>query len=114
MTPGIKTSGDHDYSLPFGLLKDQTDKGFAWDITQNYRGFWYTPSTGEIDGAGSQPEDGTSWLNFGGMWGDQQWPTNEFGQYCIDNQCHITDGPTGKHAAHASTRELPTLTRLTR
>jgi len=96
------TPGDHDYSLPLGLLKDQTNKGVAWDVTQNFRGYWYTPSSGAIDaatGAGSggtlQPQEGTSWLNFGGEWGDKQWPTSKFGQYCFGDECHISDGPTG-------------------
>ena len=101
----LKTSGDHDYSLPFGLLKDQTNKGPIWDVTNNFRGFWYTPSSGALSsaaGAGSgglaQPAEGPSWLNFGGLWGDKQWPTDRFGQYCIADECHISDGPTGKRA----------------
>jgi len=101
----IKTPGDHDYSLPLGLLKDQTNKGPIWDVTKNFRGFWYTPSSGAISiarGAGSggllQPTEGTSWLNFGGGWGDQKWPTNKFGQYCVEDQCHISDGPTGERS----------------
>jgi len=96
------TSGDHDYTLPLGLLKDQTNKGPIWDVTKNFRGFWYTPSSGAISiapGAASgglvQSSEGTSWLNFGGPWGDQKWPTNKFGQYCIGDECHISDGPTG-------------------
>ncbi|KAF9647656.1 hypothetical protein BDM02DRAFT_3156054 [Thelephora ganbajun] len=96
------TSGDHEYSLPFGLLKDQTNKGPTWDITKNFRGFWYTPSNGVISvapGAGIggtvEPTEGGNWLNFGGLWGDQKWPTTRFGQYCLGNECHISDGPSG-------------------
>jgi len=105
---GAKTSGDHPYSLPLGLLKDQTNKGPRWDITKNFRGFWYNPSNGAIDaapGAGSggdlQPGEGTSWLNFGGQWGDKQWPTSKLGQYCLFDQCNIVGGPTGKRATCA-------------
>lgn len=90
-------------------------------MTQNFRGFLYNPSTGEIDaasGAGPggtfQLKEGTSWLNFGGEWGDKQWPTSKFGQYCIDNECHFSDGPTGKHAVRAgASRELSPLTLIT-
>jgi len=96
------TSGDHDYTLPFGLLKDQTNRGVLWDVTKNFRGLWYTPSSGTVDvatGAGSggnlQSQEGPGWLYFGGRWGDKQWPTNKFGQYCIAGQCHVSDGPTG-------------------
>jgi hypothetical protein len=96
------TAGEHDYTLPLGLLSDQTDEGPIWDVTKNFRGFWYDPSTGGLSlapGAGSggtvQYSEGTSWLNFGGGWGDEQWPTNKFGQYCLGEECHITSGPTG-------------------
>ena len=90
-------------------------------MTQNFRGFWYTPSTGTINavpGAGpggvAQPGEGASWLNFGGQWGDEKWPTKKFGQYCIADECHIAGGPTGKHAVRAGApRESPRLTRFT-
>lgn len=102
---GVKTSGDHNYEhIPFGLLKDQTNKGPVWDVTKNFRGFWYTPSTGAIStaqGAGTggtlQTLEGVNWLNFGGSWGDKKWPTSKFGQYCVGSECHIEDGPTGKN-----------------
>jgi hypothetical protein len=101
---GAKTPGDHDYSSPLGPLKDQTNQGPIWDVTKNFRAFWYTPSSGAVSlgsggGAGGllQPSEGASWLNFGGAWGDKQWPIDRFGQYCVADQCHITDGPTGKH-----------------
>lgn len=80
-----------------------------WDITKNFRGFWYTPSNGEISlalGAGTggalQISEGPSWLDFGGFWGDQQWPTSRAGQYCVDGECLIDDGPTGKHTIRAT------------
>ena len=97
-----KTPGDH----AVGPAKDQTDKGPIWDVTQNFRGFWYTPSSGAISiapGAGSggliQPSEGTSWLNFGGFWGDKKWPADKSGQYCIGDQCYISDGPNGEQVA---------------
>jgi len=83
-----------------------------WDITKNFRGFCY--SDGAIDaapGAGTggdlQPTEGTSWLNFAGLWGDRKWPTNKFGQYCLGDECHIGDGPTGKHPTRAGTFREP-------
>lgn len=100
----VKTSGDHNYEhIPFDILKDQTDKGPMWDVTKNFRGFWYTPSTGEVSlapGAGPggaiEVSEGPNWLNFGGFWGDQKWPINKFGQFCVGQECHMEDGPTGK------------------
>ena len=94
-----------------------------WDVTKNFRGYWYTPSNGAIDpapGAGTggalQPTEGTSWLNFAGMWGDQKWPTNRFGQYCLGNECHISGGPSGKHPPTytGAFHESSSLIRLTR
>lgn len=97
------TPGNHNYQhIPFDLLKDQTDKGPLWDVTKNFRGFWYnpssrvvTPATGAGIGGQSQIPEGPGWLNFAGFWGDQKWPTNRFGQYCAGNECHMADGPTG-------------------
>ena len=99
----IKTSGDQNYDhIPLGLLKDETNKGPIWDVTKNFRGFWYDPSSGAVssasgagNGAALQGSEGTSWLNFAGAWGDEKWPTTKLGQYCLGDQCHIVDGPTG-------------------
>lgn len=73
-----------------------------WDVTENFRGFWYTPSSGAVSlapGAGTggadEVSEGPSWLDFGGCWGDQKWPTDKKGQYCVDDECYIEDGPTG-------------------
>lgn len=97
-----KTSGNHTV----GPSQDQTDKGLIWDVTKNFRGFWYNPSSGAISiapGAGSgglvQPSEGTSWLNFSGFWGDKKPPIEKPGQRCILDQCLISDGPSGEHVA---------------
>jgi len=104
---GVKTPGDHNYQrIPFDLLKDQTDKGPLWDVTKNYRGFWYDPPNGVVShspgagiGGSVQLLEGSRWLNFSGFWGDKKWPTSRFGQYCVGNECLIGDGPTGKHSS---------------
>jgi hypothetical protein len=103
----VKTSGNHNYEhIPFDILKDQTDKGPLWDVTKNFRGFWYTPSSGALalaPGAGIggalEISEGPGWLNFGGYWGDKKWPVNKFGQFCVGSECHMEDGPLGKHAS---------------
>lgn len=97
------TPGDHNYEhIPFGLLKDETNQGPVWDITQNFRGFWYTPSDGTVStasgagtGGAAEVSEGASWLKFGGAYGDQQWPTSRFGQYCVGTECHMVSGPLG-------------------
>ncbi|KLU92713.1 hypothetical protein MAPG_11700, partial [Magnaporthiopsis poae ATCC 64411] len=38
------TPGDHPYVLPFGMLKDVTDKGPLWDPAKNAWAYWHQPS----------------------------------------------------------------------
>lgn len=97
------TSGNHTYEqAPIGNSTDQTNKGPIWDIAENFRGFWYNPSNGALSlalGAGTggalEISEGPSWLNFSGYWGDQKWPIAKPGQYCVQDECLIDDGPTG-------------------
>lgn len=87
-----------------------------WDVTKNYRGYYYDVSTGNFSlatGAGSggklQHSEGSSWLEFEGFWGDQVWQDWRYGQYHFDDQYHISSGATGEHIARsASYRELLT------
>lgn len=96
------TAGIQRYADPLGIVHDTTSKGVPWDVTLNYRGYWYdvssqvfTSSGGAGLGASEQPGEGVGWLSFTGEWGDAQWPINEPGQYCISSECHISNGPTG-------------------
>ncbi|KAI0354618.1 hypothetical protein OH77DRAFT_1590398 [Trametes cingulata] len=100
------TPGKHCHDLPFDLLCDQTDAGPLWDPTLNFRGFWFDNSTGAFSvagGAGSDAEEeaaeDAAWLSFAGMWGDEQYPVLEHGQYCIPlgdtDECEFVSGPTG-------------------
>ncbi|THH00127.1 hypothetical protein EW026_g2352 [Hermanssonia centrifuga] len=83
------TPGDHPHDFP-GLF-DQTDAGPIWDVTQNFRGFWFDNSTqtfslasGANVGGTEEIGEGVGWLEFEGMWGDQQLPLFKDGQLCID------------------------------
>ncbi|OCH85733.1 hypothetical protein OBBRIDRAFT_739396 [Obba rivulosa] len=96
------TPGPHFHDLPPPLLADQTDNGALWDVTANFRGYWFDNTTQTFHGAGGagvgateQANEGVGWLMFEGMWGDQQYPLLVNDQYCIFDQCHFTDGPTG-------------------
>jgi hypothetical protein len=101
------TAGSQDYTVALGLVSDTTDAGYLWDMTLNYRGYWYDVSTGTFTvssgaGTGATEEEGESadWLNWLGTWGDEQYPDGllddiETGQYCIVGECHYTGGPTG-------------------
>ncbi|KAF7795633.1 hypothetical protein EIP86_006798 [Pleurotus ostreatoroseus] len=99
------TPGDHQHDFP-GLF-DQTDAGTLWDVTKNFRGFWFDNTTqtfslanGVAQGGTEEPGEGVGWLNFKGQWGDKQFPILVDGQLCIDipdlvDECTLVDGPTG-------------------
>ncbi|KAK0241397.1 hypothetical protein EDD85DRAFT_763209 [Armillaria nabsnona] len=107
------TAGEQDYTLPFGLLHDTTDAGFFWDVTKNYRGFWYDVSSGDFSSAGGvdvggseQGSEGVSWLDWLGLWGDEQYPDSDSRQYCLFGQCHYVSGPTGPLAKHLDRTDI--------
>ncbi|CAK7226574.1 Vacuolar protein sorting-associated protein 62 [Sporothrix curviconia] len=98
--------GSEDYTIALGIISDKTDAGFAWDMAQNYRGYWYDTASGTFSEAGGNDvgateEDstttveGATWLQWGGAWGDEQYPESRSGQYCLFGECHYTSGPTG-------------------
>lgn len=64
---GVKTPGDHNYEHnPFDILKDQTNEGPIWDVTKNFRGFWYTPSNGAVSlASGAGPGGGIQIVRIG-------------------------------------------------
>jgi hypothetical protein len=96
------TAGKQDYTIALGLISDTTDAGFGWDMSQNFRGYWYNNATGEFSiasgastGADEEANETASWLSWLGSWGDQQYPNSHSGQYCIFGECHYVSGPTG-------------------
>ncbi|KAL1900590.1 Vacuolar protein sorting-associated protein 62 [Sporothrix stenoceras] len=98
--------GTEDYTIALGIVSDTTDAGFAWDMAQNYRGYWFDSASSTFTEAGgvnvggseessTSPVEGSAWLQWGGAWGDEQYATSRSGQYCIFGECHYTSGPTG-------------------
>lgn len=85
------TSGSHDiYWYLLNLVTDTTDAGYLWDVSQNYRGFWFDDSTdvftsagGAGTGATEQETEGVDWLYWLGHWGDEEYPTSDSRQDCI-------------------------------
>ncbi|KIY51645.1 hypothetical protein FISHEDRAFT_64161 [Fistulina hepatica ATCC 64428] len=79
------TTGKQDYiAWPLGTLSDTTDDGPYWDVTQNYRGYWYDNDTDTYTSAGGTDTGGTEresesvdWLYWLGYWGDEQYPTSD-------------------------------------
>ncbi|RDW87309.1 hypothetical protein BP5796_03003 [Coleophoma crateriformis] len=97
------TVGKQNYEpISLDTITDTTDAGLYWDVTANYRGFFYDNSTGTFTSAGGadiggseQAAEGTGWLTWLGAWGDEQYPDNHSGQYCVFGECHYVSGPTG-------------------
>ncbi|KAF3761940.1 hypothetical protein M406DRAFT_74863 [Cryphonectria parasitica EP155] len=96
------TAGSQDYTIALGIVTDVTDAGYAWDMTQNYRGYWYdtttntfTTASGNSTGATEEADEDASWLSWEGYWGDEQYADGDDGQYCLFGECLYTSGPTG-------------------
>ena len=94
------TSGAQDIVLPFGVILDMTDAGPLWDVTLNYRGYWFDGSEfssagGAGIGGAAQETEGVSWLYWLGRWGDEQYPFSDRRQYGLFGFYHYVSGPTG-------------------
>jgi hypothetical protein len=109
------------YPIVGNIVTDTTDAGSYWDVSQNYRGYYYNVASNTVTNAGGADVGGTEqasetvdWLYWSGMWGDQQYPTSDKRQSCtlgvsyilisggknadvaqIDDLCHYQSGPTG-------------------
>lgn len=98
------TAGTQEYTIALGLITDVTDAGYGpWDMTQNYRGYWYDVATSAFSVAGGASTGGTeedeeasaTWLLWEGRWGDEQYPDGDSRQGCYFGECHYESGPTG-------------------
>ncbi|RYP37118.1 hypothetical protein DL767_003072 [Monosporascus sp. MG133] len=90
--------GDHPYILPFGVLKDQTDRGPLWDPRKNFRAYWYDYTAAASNGlepVREQPEAPTGWFHYGGRWGDRLYGLDDARQWRLFGQYHYVTGPTG-------------------
>lgn len=96
------STGEHNHDLPF--LDDQSDAGHIWDVTKNFRGYFFDPSSqtftvasGASNGATEEAGEGIGWLTFQGRWGDEQLEWFDDGQWCITGtECKYVDGPQGQ------------------
>ncbi|KAH8911730.1 hypothetical protein BR93DRAFT_12448 [Coniochaeta sp. PMI_546] len=95
-------SGKHPYVLPFGILKDVTDRGPLWDPSQNTYAYFYDyeaeaagNTSSSLVPAASNPDAPTSWFHFGGSWGDDLYPLADRRQWRLFGQYHYVDGPLG-------------------
>lgn len=104
--------GDHPYVLPFGMLKDVTDKGPLWDPALNNYAYHYDytrEQPGEADDAeadaprdapslvpaASNPAAPTAWFHYKGAWGDELYALADGRQWRLFGQYHYVTGPKG-------------------
>lgn len=92
------TPGNHPYVLPFGILKDVTDKGPLWDPSRNLRGYWYDYEAKDDEGLEPVKENAdapTSWFHYKGTWGDKLYGLDDIRQWRLFGQYHYVTGPQG-------------------
>ncbi|KAL8719964.1 MAG: hypothetical protein Q9225_003112 [Loekoesia sp. 1 TL-2023] len=95
------TTGTHDhtipgFNLPVGPIEDHCDQGTLWDPIANAYFYSYDAASNAFKAYdGVSP---TSWLQYLGRWGDQQYPDSDKRQkkiWDIDVTAKYTSGPTG-------------------
>ncbi|RAO71821.1 uncharacterized protein BHQ10_007833 [Talaromyces amestolkiae] len=100
-TPGI-----HEYVLPWGLLKDQTDRGPLWDPLLNSHYYTYDYLTDALRASNLNPSAPTEWFFFNGHWGDKFYPLGDPRQYRFAGQYHYVNGPLGPRFKHLGRRKV--------
>ncbi|KAI9743941.1 MAG: Vacuolar protein sorting-associated protein 62 [Claussenomyces sp. TS43310] len=115
------TPGKHPYVIPFGILKDVTDKGPLWDPAQNFHSYHYDTTAAEGEDRGHRrrslspateqdpfldgiktltpttntPDAPTSWFHFAGHWGGKLLPRSDSRQYAFFSERAYVSGPPG-------------------
>ena len=87
--------GTHTYILPFGLLRDHTDRGPLWDPALNSHTYTYDYVSDTLRSSTLTPHAPTEWFYFGGHWGDKYYPLEDERQYRFAGQYHYVNGPLG-------------------
>jgi hypothetical protein len=108
--------GPHPYIIPFGLLKDVTDRGPLWDPSLNKYAYHYDytldtghggdsdqdapgreqrPDPDSLVPAAENPSAPTSWFHFAGRWGDEVYSLADPRQWRLFGQYHYVTGPDG-------------------
>jgi hypothetical protein len=91
--PGTHDHTIPNFNLPGGVLEDETDDGILWDpLLSTYFYTFDAPSNSFIPRGDKTP---MNWLNWGGRWGDQEYPKNDKRQVKLFGQAKFSSGPTG-------------------
>ncbi|PVH97835.1 hypothetical protein DM02DRAFT_65704 [Periconia macrospinosa] len=90
--------GTHDHTipnlnLPFGVLEDYTERGILYDPL--LAAYYYKFDAAANSFTPYQEGTPTSYLDFAGRWGDEEYPTSDKRQVKIFGQAKFSSGPTG-------------------
>ncbi len=114
------TPGVHPYILPFGILRDETDRGPLWDPLLNTLSYTYTPSSllnpfpqlnhtttpEHLTPSNHTPHAPTNWFFYNGHWGDKLYPASDTRQYQFAGQHHYVSGPLGPRFKNLMRRKV--------
>lgn len=118
------TPGVHPYILPFGILRDETDRGPLWDPLLNTLSYTYTPRSlppsslppplqsnytphpERLTPSNHTPHAPTNWFFYNGHWGDRLYPTSDSRQYQFAGQHHYVSGPLGPRFKNLMRRKV--------
>ncbi|KAI9753986.1 MAG: transport between ER and Golgi ATPase protein [Chaenotheca gracillima] len=89
------TAGIHQYILPWGLLRDVTDRGPLWDPALNSHMYTYDHLSDNLRSSNVTPHAPVEWFYFAGHWGDKFYPLSDPRQYQFAGEYHYVNGPIG-------------------
>lgn len=96
----------HQYVLPFGLLRDITDRGPLWDPLLNLYSYTYDPDKDIVRASDLTPDVPEAWFHFNGHWGDKRYPETDKRQYRFAGELHYVSGPTGPKFKNLGRKEI--------
>jgi hypothetical protein len=101
-----RTAGLHEYILPFGILRDITDRGVLWDPTLNMLAYTYDHNADIVRASDLTPDAPENWFYFGGHWGDKAYPMEDKRQYRLGSELHYVSGPTGPRFKNLGRKDI--------
>ena len=100
------TPGAHSYILPWGFLRDRTDRGPLWDPALNSYMYTYDLRNDTLQPSNFTPTAPTEWFHFAGHWGDKQYPLGDLRQYVFAGNYHYVSGPLGPKFKNLGRRKI--------
>ncbi|KZM19607.1 uncharacterized protein EKO05_0004221 [Ascochyta rabiei] len=89
---GVHAHDIPNLNLPVGALQDYTGRGKRWDAVSSSWMYGFEAESGAFTAYDGAP---VGWLNFGGRWGDAEYPDSDGRQVELFGQKKFVGGPTG-------------------